>query len=405
MRSSLWAVPLLLLAACSETQFVGGGGAQVSPPSNLTYTVEPSGTPGSPDGVLLTWDFDNDPNLASWNVYSRGSTSESYRLRGTTTSNSFHDAGIPHLQYYVTAEDLDGNESSSSNVVTVDERLALQKPATLTSTTLNGAIALTWSDNAYTTDPAHFRIYRVYSSSYDLDLNLCGTAWSLEGTTVAPEFVSGALTNGVPRCFAVSAVSLEGFESLWSPLRSDTPRPDARNVVVYARQSQDAGSGFRFWRDLNADGQADPAEIGLVQSGSSPLNDFTVERDVAGDLYLTPVRVRHRSRGLRDVAGGGSHQHRLRAEHHLRHRGHPGAPGLGIRLRDRWWRWLRPVRCRTRHPRRPELPDSRLGVPDRSRQSGAAPRAVISGSGDDRGRGVYSGSQRGGPLDPCRGSG
>ncbi len=290
MRTSLWAVPLLLLAACSDTQFVGGGGSQLPPPSNLAYTVEPSGTPGSPDGVLLTWDFDNDPDLASWNVYSRGSTSESYRLRGTTTSNSFHDAGIPHLQYFVTAEDLGGNESASSNVVTVDERLALQKPATLTSTTLNGAIALTWSDNAYTTDPAHFRIYRVYSTSYDLDLNICGTAWSLEGTTVAPEFVSGALSNGVPRCFAVSALSLEGFESLWSPLRSDTPRPDARNVVVYARQSQDAGSGFRFWRDLNGNGQADPAELGLVQSGSSLLNDFSVERDVAGDLFLTPVR-------------------------------------------------------------------------------------------------------------------
>jgi hypothetical protein len=283
-------MPLLLLAACSESQFVGGGGAQVSPPGNLVYTVEPSGTPGSPDGVLLTWDFDNDPDLASWNVYSRGSTSEAYRLRGTTTSNSFHDAGIPHLQYFVTAEDLDGDESASSNVVTVDERLALEKPTTLTSTTLNGAIALTWSDNPYTSDPADFRIYRVYSTSYDLDLNLCGLNWSLEGTTVAPEFVSGALTNGIPRCFAVSAVSLEGFESLWSPLRSDTPRPDARNVVVYARQSQDAGSGFRFWRDLNGNGQADSGEIGLVQSGSSLQNDFSVERDVAGDLYLTPVR-------------------------------------------------------------------------------------------------------------------
>ncbi len=291
MRTSLWAMPLLLLAACSETQFVGGGGSQIAPPTNLAYTVEPSGTPGAPDGVLLTWDFDNDPNLASWNVYSRGSTSESYRLRGTTTSNSFHDAGVPHLQYFVTAEDLDGDESASSNVVTVDERLALDKPTTLTSTTLSGAIALTWSDNAYLSDPTHFRIYRVYSTSYDLDLNLCGTGWSLEGTTVAPEFVSGALTNGVPRCFAVSAVSLEGFESLWSPLRSDTPRPDARNVVVYARQSQDAGSGFRFWRDFNGNVQADSGELGLVQSGSSPLNDFSVERDVAGDLYLTPVRA------------------------------------------------------------------------------------------------------------------
>ncbi len=115
-------------------------------------------------------------------MYSRGSTTESYRLRGTTTSNSFHDAGIPHLQYYVTAQDVDGNETASSNVVTVDERLALDQPTTLTSTTLNAAIALTWSDNAYTSNPSRFRIYRVYSTSYDLNQNLCGTTWSLEGT-------------------------------------------------------------------------------------------------------------------------------------------------------------------------------------------------------------------------------
>jgi hypothetical protein len=290
MRRLTLVLPLFALAACNETRVVGTG-ALVAPPSNLTYAVEPSGTPGAPDGVLLHWDFDSDPNLAVWNVYSRGSTSESYRLRGSTTSNTFHDNGVPHLQYYVTAEDVDGNETAPSNVVTVDERLALAKPSSLTSTTLNAAIALTWSDNPFLSDPAHFRIYRVYSTSYDLDQDLCGATWFLEGSTVSPEFVVGALTNGVSRCFAVSAVSVEGFESMWSPIRSDTPRPDARNVVVYARQYQDAGSGFRFWQDLNADGQAQPGELGLSLSGSSAQADFSVERDPSGSLFLTPVRA------------------------------------------------------------------------------------------------------------------
>ena len=90
---------------------------------------------------------------------------------------------------------------------------------------------------------------------------------------------------------AAAAVSVEGFESLWSPIRNDTPRPDARNVVLYARQAQDAGSGFRFWRDLNGNGKADASELGLTYAGSNAQADFTVERDQAGALFLTPART------------------------------------------------------------------------------------------------------------------
>ena len=120
MRRVWLAVPILGAIACSDYNGVGSGSGLVDPPSNLTYEVEPSGTPGSPTGVLLHWDFDNNSDLAVWHVYSRGGTNESYRLRGSTTSNSFHDEGIPHLQYYVTAEDVDGFETSPSNVVTVE---------------------------------------------------------------------------------------------------------------------------------------------------------------------------------------------------------------------------------------------------------------------------------------------
>lgn len=164
-------------------------------------------------------------------------------------------------------------------------------PASLTSTTLDGAIALVWSDNAFQSDPSNFQNYRIYSTGYDLDQDLCGSDWTLEGTTVAPEFLVGALTNGVPRCFHVTAVSIDGFESGPSPLRSDTPRPDARNVVLFALQSQVAGSGFRFWDDLNGDGGVQSSELGLVRDGTSSSNDFFVDRDGAGDLFLTPVRA------------------------------------------------------------------------------------------------------------------
>jgi hypothetical protein len=164
-------------------------------------------------------------------------------------------------------------------------------PASLTSITLDGAVALSWSDNAYTSDPPNCQNYRVYSTTYDLDSDICGTSWQLEGTTVAPEFIVGALTNGISRCFTVTAQSVDDAESARSLAKADTPRPDSRNVFLYARQVQDAGSGFRFWDDVDGDGQADDNELGLVRSGSGSNIDFSVERNASGLLFLTPVRA------------------------------------------------------------------------------------------------------------------
>ena len=59
---------------------------------------------------------------------------------------------------------------------------------------------LFWSDNAFVSDPTRFAVYRVYSTSYDLDAGLCGVSWAVEGTTVAPEFLVGAL---IERCAAL----------------------------------------------------------------------------------------------------------------------------------------------------------------------------------------------------------
>lgn len=164
-------------------------------------------------------------------------------------------------------------------------------PASLSNTSLDGAIALFWTDNAFTSDPANFSNYRIYSTSYDLDADLCGSSWSVEGTTVAPEFVVGALANGVPRCFAVSAVSVDGAESARSLVRHDTPRPDSRNVLLFARQVEPAESGFRFWDDLDGDGRAQDSELGLVRQGSATDIDFSVERDGTGVFSLNPVRA------------------------------------------------------------------------------------------------------------------
>ena len=287
-RSAVFLTLLLpLLAACYDEIT----GVIVLPaPSNLSYQLEPSGDPAVPSGILLRWDAVDDADLASYRVYSRVSSSESFGLRGTTTSTTFHDNGYPHLEYYVTAVSIDGGESGASNAVVVDERLRLARPSWLASISLDGAIHLDWSDNAYQSEPNGFYFYRVYSAPYDLDSNLCGTRWQLEGTTVSSSFLAGNLTNGRPQCFAVSAISVEGYESLWSPLRKDTPRPDGLNVLLKVYDADISKSGFRFFLDANGDHVASPLELAIVGSGGSTANDFRVYRDVNG-VYLEPLRT------------------------------------------------------------------------------------------------------------------
>ena len=258
-------------------------------PRNLTYFLDPVGTGTTPGGILLRWDRDPDPAIDLWHVYARIG-SAGFQLVGSTTSISFHESAVPALEYFVTAVDLNGYESAGSNTVVVDSRLTLERPSGLTTVSLDGAIALYWPDNAYAGDPDGFRNYRVYSSAYNLDADLCEGGWRLEGTTVAPEFRAAALLNGSPRCFGVSAVSIEGWESLWSPVRQDTPRFESRNIVLTARQFASGTAGFRFWRDLNSDGIAQRAELGLVGSGNAGDIDFSVERDQSGSLILTPIR-------------------------------------------------------------------------------------------------------------------
>jgi hypothetical protein len=164
----------------------------------------------------------------------------------------------------------------------------LEAPASISSISLDSAIYLNWADNAYQADPTRFSNYRVYSTSYNLDTGVCGASWFLEGTTVAHEFLAAQLANGVPHCLATSAVSTEGLESQWSPLWQDTPRPDARNVLVWAYGVNTAQSGFRFWNDANANGYGDPGELGLVQDGNGTTIDFWVQVQPDSTLWLVP---------------------------------------------------------------------------------------------------------------------
>ncbi|MGI9078329.1 MAG: hypothetical protein ACR2G6_13535 [Gemmatimonadaceae bacterium] len=286
MRTSLVLLGAAL-AACTRygDNITDPADTGVRAPSDLRYELIPSGDSRAPDGILLRWTDPGDVRIESFVVYSRGSTSGEWSRRAETTSSSFHDEGIPHLQYFVAALDDFGNESRPSNTITVDERNQLPAPAQMFSISLDRAIQLSWPTTARDAAPSLFDHYRVYSTPYNLDQDLCDDAnWVLEGSTVSEDFLATGFPNGAPRCFTVSAVSFNGHESIWARPRSDTPRYDARNIVVYARESAPLKSGFRFF-------DAATVSFGSVVAGDRTDIDFRVERRPDGSLWFNPVRA------------------------------------------------------------------------------------------------------------------
>lgn len=283
MKLSRWylafAVPL---AACGD--LTGLITADPDAPANVTYQLIPSGDPNAPLAVLLSWDLPSSGRANAFNVYGRPSRNAGWNLRATTTSPSFHDVGVPELQYYVATRDFDGEEIAESEIVTIDLTSSrLPAPQGLASISLNGAVQLSWRPNAVSAGGATFDHYRVYSAPYDASRSVCTSNWSIEGSTVADGFFVGNLTNGITLCFAVSAVTRAGHESSWSSERIDTPRLDARNAFVYNSTARRDSSGFLFFEDASR-------RTGVVGSGARTDLDFIIERQSDGSLWFAPGR-------------------------------------------------------------------------------------------------------------------
>ena len=273
----------IALAGCGSSDITGGTSG-LTPPANLTYQLVPSGDPTTPESIMLRWDAVDDSRITNYVVYSRGSSGEQWSRRAETTSASFNDLGVPDLQYQVAYASADGSESAPSHTITVDASNTLITPGTLSSISLNQAVWLSWPADSRLDAPDLFDYYRVYSTFYDLDRNLCDADWVLEGTTVSEDFLASGLANGEPRCFAVSAVSRDGHESDWTTPRSDTPRPDARNILLFASQVDVATSGFSFYIPSSG-------ALGVVLPGNRTDIDFRVDRDPDGSMWLTPIRT------------------------------------------------------------------------------------------------------------------
>jgi hypothetical protein len=260
------------VAACDLTDVTG---IDPNAPTNLTYQLIPSGNPNAPLGVILSWDLPASGSAVSFDVYGRASTNQAWALRATTTSPTFHDL-VPELQYYVVANDDQGNFLGQTSTITVDLQSELPAPLGLHSISLNGAIQLAWSSNALDANRSAFDYYRVYSGSFDAAHSVC-SSWNLEGSTVSDAFLVANLVNGDTRCYA-------GHESSWSSATHDTPRYDARNVLVYSHDVRTDSSGFLFY-DESAH------MYGKVTAATQSSVDFTIERHADGTLWFAPART------------------------------------------------------------------------------------------------------------------
>lgn len=281
-RTTLLAGAVVALAACSSSDRVTGNNGNLTPPSNLSYQLIPSGNADLPEGIDLQWDPVRDPNIADYAVFSRSSTNGTWNLRAQTTSPSFEDLGAPDLQYYVASQAADGTMSAPSNTITVDNTNKLPPPSGLAAIALDQAVQLSWLPNAREANPSAFSYYRVYSTTYDVSQNLCDSAWVLEGTTVSEDFIASGLPNGQGRCFDVSAISIDGHESDWPTPVAATPSAAANDVALFASPDSLRKSGFTFG--------SSSASLGVATSGARTDIDFRLDRHANGSLWMVPVR-------------------------------------------------------------------------------------------------------------------
>src|SRR5262249_28501188 len=145
-----------LVAACNNNNNALSNYPTPGPPTGLVYQLNFGEAIGSDSiiepGVMLSWLPPNpDSTISDFVVYgSDSSDNAGFVRRAITTSVSFHDAGQPQVQYYVTSQDVNGVESSASNVVFIDPSDTVETPAAIAGTPLDSAVLLAWSDNSIT---------------------------------------------------------------------------------------------------------------------------------------------------------------------------------------------------------------------------------------------------------------
>ena len=219
-------------------------------------------------------------------------------------------------------------------------------PASLSSTTLDGAVALTWSDNSYASDPGNL------PELPHLQHDLRPRQRSLRHQLPAGGNHGGP---GVHRRRAgqrrAALLHRDGGErgrvrerSLATAVgHAPSRHAEHRAVRVPVSDDREAASGSGTISTATA--ACRERSWACARRARAASIDFVVDRDGAGDLFLTPDARRHR-RGVlrREQPGRGSDVDRLRRGPHYAHVRDPGASGVWLCLRDGWRRRLQALR-------------------------------------------------------------
>jgi hypothetical protein len=244
---SYCAVSLLaaLAAACSNgVDNTAPSTVTLGNPDSLMYVLLPS-SPGTPAGVLLSWQAASDPTVTSYVIYA-AVVGGGWNLIAYTGETDYFDPGTPAGQYYVASEDANGDISTGTSPVTVVSTQVLPPPDGLTAVAIDSGVELTWSADARLSNPSQFSYYRVYSEPGIVTggTTNCPTGaagFGLEGTTVSEGYVVTGLANGTPWCYGVTTVAVLGQESVLSSWVVGTPSASGGSFDLKASPNMTVG--------------------------------------------------------------------------------------------------------------------------------------------------------------------
>ena len=253
-----------------------------------------------------------------------------WQLRATTTSPTFHDAGVPEAQYYVTTRDANGNELAQSTIVTID-LVASRLPAPLglgvdlaQRGDSTGVAAATRSTRrtARSTTTASTRRHTTRARRVHRD-------WVVEGTTVSDAFLAGNLANGVVAVLRRQRDHARRTRERRGATRASTRRASTRATRSSTRRPLAATAPASSFSTTSAEKLG---VVGVVDAHGSRLHD----RASRGRLALVRAGAQRRDDGaLLDAAGRRPDVDRSRASDGLRQRDDRSGAGLRVRVSHR----------------------------------------------------------------------